>query len=158
MVDVIPIIGATGRLLSELTEGDTEESNSVTAENSPSSQLLFKIILLSFELKKVTGDVVSLVFATDGDEVGVLRLISSLLVLLVLPTTSCLSPCFNPTPTSKRNAIESLTTDTSSNNSVAKSANGAIAGGYALGKSIGSGATGLKGFEKLRARYTRDKK
>ena len=26
-------------------------------------------------------------------------------------------------------------------------ATGAIAGGYALGKSIGSGATGLKGFE-----------
>ena len=37
-------------------------------------------------------------------------------------------------------------------------ATGAVAGGYALGKSIGSNATGLKGFEKLRARYTRDKK
>ena len=37
-------------------------------------------------------------------------------------------------------------------------AGGAIAGGYALGKSIGSGATGLKGFEKLRAKFSRDTK
>ena len=35
---------------------------------------------------------------------------------------------------------------------------GAIAGGYALGKSKGSGATGLKGFEKLRAKFTKDTK
>ena len=37
-------------------------------------------------------------------------------------------------------------------------AGGAIAGGYALGKSIGSGATGLKGFGKLRAKFSRDTK